>query len=98
MWQYSSSLMCFLNGRLLGDEKDLTSWAKNQWSFTFTRPLDFYMALAEDYYTKHLQKTGASQHKHSHLILNKGKNVLCAQTFYFLSVVGILEDITCNLI
>ncbi|XP_045917120.1 probable inactive peptidyl-prolyl cis-trans isomerase-like 6 isoform X3 [Micropterus dolomieu] len=58
VWQYSSSLMCFLNGLLLGNEKDLASWAKNQWSFTFARPQAFYMALTEDYYTKHLQKTG----------------------------------------
>ncbi|XP_049914773.1 probable inactive peptidyl-prolyl cis-trans isomerase-like 6 isoform X2 [Epinephelus moara] len=57
-WQYSSSLMCFLNGLLLGNEKDLASWAKNQWSFTFTRPQAFYMALTEDCYTKHLQNTG----------------------------------------
>ncbi|XP_029984619.1 putative inactive peptidyl-prolyl cis-trans isomerase-like 6 [Sphaeramia orbicularis] len=58
VWQYSSSLMCFLNGLLLGNEKDLASWAKKQWGFTFTRPQAFYMALAEDYYSKHLQKTG----------------------------------------
>lgn len=61
VWEYSSSLMCFLNGLLLGNEKDLTRWAKNQWGFTFTQPQDFYMVLTEDYYTKHLQKTGASQ-------------------------------------
>nr|XP_046228174.1 probable inactive peptidyl-prolyl cis-trans isomerase-like 6 isoform X2 [Scatophagus argus] len=58
VWQYSSSLMCFLNGLLLGNEKDLASWAKKQWSFTFNRPQAFYMALTEDYYTKHLQNTG----------------------------------------
>ncbi|XP_018528133.1 LOW QUALITY PROTEIN: probable inactive peptidyl-prolyl cis-trans isomerase-like 6 [Lates calcarifer] len=58
VWQYSSSLMCFLNGLLLGSEKDFASWAKNQWGFTFTRPQAFYMALTEDYYTKHLQKSG----------------------------------------
>ncbi|XP_070843891.1 probable inactive peptidyl-prolyl cis-trans isomerase-like 6 [Chaetodon trifascialis] len=58
VWQYSSSLMCFLNGLLLGNEMDLASWAKNQWSFTFTRPQAFYMALAQDCYTKHLQKSG----------------------------------------
>ncbi|XP_028997164.2 probable inactive peptidyl-prolyl cis-trans isomerase-like 6 [Betta splendens] len=58
VWQYSSNLMCFLNGHLLGNEKDLASWAKKQWSFTFTRPQAFYMALAEDFYTKHLQKIG----------------------------------------
>uniref|UniRef100_A0A3Q4N2E1 Peptidyl-prolyl cis-trans isomerase n=1 Tax=Neolamprologus brichardi TaxID=32507 RepID=A0A3Q4N2E1_NEOBR len=58
VWQYSSSLMCFLNGRLLGDEKDLASWAENQWGFTFARPQAFYTILAEEYYIEHLQKTG----------------------------------------
>ncbi|KAK2856184.1 hypothetical protein Q5P01_004919 [Channa striata] len=58
VWQYSSNLMCFLNGLLLGNEKDLASWAKNQWGFTFTRPQAFFRALTQDYYTKHLQKTG----------------------------------------
>uniref|UniRef100_A0A3Q1IM26 PPIase cyclophilin-type domain-containing protein n=1 Tax=Anabas testudineus TaxID=64144 RepID=A0A3Q1IM26_ANATE len=58
VWQYSSNLMCFLNNRLLGNEKDLASWAKEQWGFTFTRPQAFYMALTEDYYTKHLKKSG----------------------------------------
>ncbi|XP_041832557.1 probable inactive peptidyl-prolyl cis-trans isomerase-like 6 [Melanotaenia boesemani] len=58
VWQYSSSLMCFLNGLLLGNEMDLASWAKKEWNFTFTQPQAFYMALTEDYYTKHLQKTG----------------------------------------
>uniref|UniRef100_A0A3P8QLB5 PPIase cyclophilin-type domain-containing protein n=1 Tax=Astatotilapia calliptera TaxID=8154 RepID=A0A3P8QLB5_ASTCA len=58
VWQYSSSLMCFLNGRLLGDEKDLASWAKNTWGFTFTQPQALYTTLAEEYYIEHLQKTG----------------------------------------
>ncbi|XP_062415426.1 probable inactive peptidyl-prolyl cis-trans isomerase-like 6 isoform X1 [Pungitius pungitius] len=58
VWQYSSSLMCFADSVLLGNEKDLACWAKNQWSFSFTRPQAFYMALTEDYYTKHLRKTG----------------------------------------
>ncbi|XP_040920601.1 probable inactive peptidyl-prolyl cis-trans isomerase-like 6 [Toxotes jaculatrix] len=66
VWQYSSNLMCFLNGLLLGNEKDFASWAKNQWGFTFTRPQAFYMALTEDYYTKHLQKTGASHIHNTH--------------------------------
>lgn len=62
VWQYSSNLMCFLSGQLLGNEEDLASWAKNQWGFTFSRPQAFYIALAEDYYTKHLEKSEASQH------------------------------------
>nr|XP_040017345.1 probable inactive peptidyl-prolyl cis-trans isomerase-like 6 isoform X1 [Gasterosteus aculeatus aculeatus] len=58
VWQFSSSLMCFADSVLLGNEEDLACWAKNQWSFSLTRPQAFYMALTEDYYTKHLRKTG----------------------------------------
>ncbi|KAM8832668.1 putative inactive peptidyl-prolyl cis-trans isomerase-like 6 isoform 3-T3 [Spinachia spinachia] len=61
VWQYSSSLMCFADSVLLGNEEDLVCWAKNKWSFSFTRPQVFYMALTEDYYTKHLRKTGESE-------------------------------------
>ncbi|XP_028253516.1 putative inactive peptidyl-prolyl cis-trans isomerase-like 6 [Parambassis ranga] len=58
VWQYPSSLMCFLNSALLGNEEDLASWAENQWSFTLTQPHAFCTALTEDYYKKHLQETG----------------------------------------
>ncbi|XP_029903769.1 putative inactive peptidyl-prolyl cis-trans isomerase-like 6 [Myripristis murdjan] len=59
VWEFSSNLMCFLNGHLLGNERDLASWAKrNQWEFTFYRPQAFYLALAEDCYSKHLRNTG----------------------------------------
>lgn len=61
VWGYSSNLMCFLNGLLLGNEKDLCSWAKTKWDFSFSQPEDFYKALSQDYYSKHLQNTGASQ-------------------------------------
>ncbi|XP_003976705.1 probable inactive peptidyl-prolyl cis-trans isomerase-like 6 [Takifugu rubripes] len=58
VWQYSSSLMCFLNNLLLGDERDLIKWAKDQFSFTFDRPQSFYKAVTEDFYIKHLKETG----------------------------------------
>lgn len=53
--------MCFLNGLLLGDEKDLCSWAKTKWDFSFYQPEDFYIELSQDYYSKHLKNTQASQ-------------------------------------
>ncbi|XP_034143594.1 probable inactive peptidyl-prolyl cis-trans isomerase-like 6 isoform X2 [Esox lucius] len=58
VWQFSSNQMCFVNGCLLGNEKDLTSWAEKQWKFTFPRPQALYLALANDYYSKHLRSTG----------------------------------------
>ncbi|XP_035613608.1 probable inactive peptidyl-prolyl cis-trans isomerase-like 6 isoform X2 [Oncorhynchus keta] len=58
VWQFSSNLMCFVNGCLLGNEKDLTSWAEKQWEFTLIRPHALYLALADDNYSKHLHSTG----------------------------------------
>ncbi|XP_046877225.1 probable inactive peptidyl-prolyl cis-trans isomerase-like 6 [Hypomesus transpacificus] len=58
IWQYSSHLMCFVNNGLLGDEKDLAGWAVKEWDFTFIRPHALYLALAEDFYSKHLRGTG----------------------------------------
>lgn len=53
--------MCFLNNLLLGDEKALIKWAKDQFGFTFVRPQSFYKAVTEDSYIKHLKETGASR-------------------------------------
>ncbi|KAI4890936.1 hypothetical protein NFI96_033192 [Prochilodus magdalenae] len=58
VWQYSASLMCFVNGHLLGDEKELSRWAQQQWGFTFYRPQALYAAITEEYYRQHLRSTG----------------------------------------
>ncbi|XP_056150131.1 probable inactive peptidyl-prolyl cis-trans isomerase-like 6 [Lampris incognitus] len=58
VWDYSSNLMCFLDGHLLGNEKELADWAEKHWKFTFTSPDALYLALTKDCYSKHLQKTG----------------------------------------
>ncbi|XP_072307696.1 probable inactive peptidyl-prolyl cis-trans isomerase-like 6 [Eucyclogobius newberryi] len=55
VWQYSSSVMCFVNGKL---EEDLVRWSKDMWGFTIAQPPAFYEALAEDCYHKYLQNTG----------------------------------------
>lgn len=62
VWEYPSNVICFLNGVFLGNEKQLASWAENQWNFTLTHPEDFYTAITEEYYAKHLQKTGVGWH------------------------------------
>ncbi|KAF5894674.1 peptidyl-prolyl cis-trans isomerase-like 6, partial [Clarias magur] len=58
MWQYAGNVVCLLNGSVLGDEKQLSIWAENQWTFSFFRPQALYTALAQECYTKHLQSTG----------------------------------------
>uniref|UniRef100_A0A4W4FSU3 Peptidyl-prolyl cis-trans isomerase n=2 Tax=Electrophorus electricus TaxID=8005 RepID=A0A4W4FSU3_ELEEL len=58
MWHYSGELVCFVNGRLLGDEKALSAWAEAQWRFGLSRPQSLYAALAEEHYAQHLRSTG----------------------------------------
>ncbi|KAM9443518.1 putative inactive peptidyl-prolyl cis-trans isomerase-like 6 isoform 2-T2 [Clarias gariepinus] len=58
MWEYAGNVVCLLNGSVLGDEKQLSLWAENQWTFSYFRPQALYAALAQECLTKHLQSTG----------------------------------------
>ncbi|NWS44188.1 PPIL6 protein, partial [Probosciger aterrimus] len=60
VWGYTSSVMCFLSGRLLGDEKDLLKWSYREWGYRDHRPETLYQAIAEDFYSKYLKSTQAS--------------------------------------
>lgn len=52
--------MVCINGRLIGDEKELARWAHEVWEFTLHRPHALNLALAEDYYSNYLRDTEAS--------------------------------------
>ncbi|XP_049613067.1 probable inactive peptidyl-prolyl cis-trans isomerase-like 6 [Syngnathus scovelli] len=54
MWQYSSGVMCFLDGQFIGDDEALVAWAKDQWAFTCDRPEP---SCVDEYYLKHLSAT-----------------------------------------
>ncbi|KAG9282617.1 peptidyl-prolyl cis-trans isomerase-like 6 isoform X1 [Astyanax mexicanus] len=58
MLQYRGSVVCFVNGQFIGDEKDLSRWAEKQWLFTFYRPPALYAAITDEYYQQHLLNTG----------------------------------------
>lgn len=59
--------MVCINGRLIGDEKELARWAHEVWEFTLHRPHALNLALAEDYYSNYLRDTEASNtHTHTH--------------------------------
>ncbi|NXL85402.1 PPIL6 protein, partial [Alectura lathami] len=60
VWAYTSRVMCFVNGGLLGDEKELLRWAHHQWDYRDFKPEALYQAIAEDFYTKHLKGSQAS--------------------------------------
>ncbi|NXI45918.1 PPIL6 protein, partial [Galbula dea] len=60
VWAYASSVMCFLDGQLLGDEKQLLKWSYDEWSYCDFKPEALYQAIAEDFYAKHLRNSQAS--------------------------------------
>ncbi|KAK6489962.1 putative inactive peptidyl-prolyl cis-trans isomerase-like 6 [Huso huso] len=72
-WEYSSSLMCFVNGQLIGNEKDLKVWAEEHWDFIFFRPPALYLALAEDFYSSHL---GNTKHTFVYMDISIGENAI----------------------
>ncbi|KAM6323457.1 putative inactive peptidyl-prolyl cis-trans isomerase-like 6 [Aegotheles albertisi] len=59
VWAYASSVMCFIDGQLLGDEKELLKWSHREWNYRDFKPEALYRAIAEEFYTKYLKK---SQH------------------------------------
>ncbi|XP_009705644.1 PREDICTED: peptidyl-prolyl cis-trans isomerase-like 6 [Cariama cristata] len=59
VWAYASSVMCFVDGQLLGDEKELLKWSHHEWDYRDFKPKALYQAIAEDFYTKYLKN---SQH------------------------------------
>ncbi|XP_054678367.1 probable inactive peptidyl-prolyl cis-trans isomerase-like 6 isoform X2 [Grus americana] len=59
VWAYAASVMCFVDGRLLGDQEELLKWARHEWDYRDFKPEALYQAIAEDFYSKHLKN---SQH------------------------------------
>ncbi|NWS60446.1 PPIL6 protein, partial [Chunga burmeisteri] len=60
VWAYASSVMCFVDGQLLGDEKELLKWSHHEWDYRDFKPEALYQAIAEDFYTKYLKNSQAS--------------------------------------
>ncbi|XP_077409087.1 putative inactive peptidyl-prolyl cis-trans isomerase-like 6 isoform X1 [Vanacampus margaritifer] len=54
VWQFSSGVMCFVDGQFIGDDVALAAWAKDQWAFTCDEPQD---SCVDEYYLKHLRAT-----------------------------------------
>ncbi|XP_029451154.1 probable inactive peptidyl-prolyl cis-trans isomerase-like 6 isoform X2 [Rhinatrema bivittatum] len=57
IWEYPSSVMCFINDQLLGDERIFLKWAYQNWAYTDFRPLPLYRALAEDFCIKYMKSS-----------------------------------------
>ena len=60
VWAYASSVMCFIDGQLLGDEKELLKWSHREWDYRDSKPEALYQAITEDFYSKYLKNSQAS--------------------------------------
>ncbi|KFR10435.1 Peptidyl-prolyl cis-trans isomerase-like 6 [Opisthocomus hoazin] len=60
VWAYASSVMCFIDGQLLGDEKELLKWSHREWDYRDFKPEALYQAITEDFYSKYLKNSQAS--------------------------------------
>nr|XP_014429179.1 peptidyl-prolyl cis-trans isomerase-like 6 isoform X3 [Pelodiscus sinensis] len=56
-WEYPSNVMCFIDGQLLGSEKELLKWAYDKWNYQDFKPVALYQAITEDFCTKHMQNS-----------------------------------------
>ncbi|XP_055490943.1 probable inactive peptidyl-prolyl cis-trans isomerase-like 6 isoform X1 [Leucoraja erinacea] len=57
VWGFTSCVMCFLDGQLLGDEKDFLQWARVEFAYTDYRPQSLYRAITDDFHSKYLKNT-----------------------------------------
>ncbi|XP_063523141.1 probable inactive peptidyl-prolyl cis-trans isomerase-like 6 isoform X13 [Pongo pygmaeus] len=56
-WEYSSSVISFINGQFLGDALDLQKWAHEVWDIVDIKPSALCDALTEDFSAKFLRDT-----------------------------------------
>ncbi|XP_030785151.1 probable inactive peptidyl-prolyl cis-trans isomerase-like 6 isoform X2 [Rhinopithecus roxellana] len=56
-WEYSSSVMSFVDGQFLGDALDLQKWAREVWDIVDIKPSALYDALTENFSMKFLRDT-----------------------------------------
>ncbi|XP_007484488.1 probable inactive peptidyl-prolyl cis-trans isomerase-like 6 isoform X2 [Monodelphis domestica] len=56
-WQYPSTVMCFINDQLLGNEGCLQKWAYKKWGYKDFKPLALYQALTSDYVSNYVKNS-----------------------------------------
>ncbi|NWU91733.1 PPIL6 protein, partial [Upupa epops] len=66
VWAYTSPVMCFVDGQLLGGEEELLEWSDREWECCNVKPKALYQAMADDFYTEYLK---ASQASNSHVFV-----------------------------
>ncbi|XP_072499133.1 probable inactive peptidyl-prolyl cis-trans isomerase-like 6 isoform X3 [Notamacropus eugenii] len=56
-WRYPSTVMCFVNDQLLGNEGCLQKWAYKKWGYKDFKPIPLYEALTSDYVAEYLKNS-----------------------------------------
>ncbi|CAK8671560.1 putative inactive peptidyl-prolyl cis-trans isomerase-like 6 [Clavelina lepadiformis] len=60
MWSFSEPVICFVNGNLIGNHKELLQWAQDEHGYEDFRPAPLYSAIAEEAYKEYFTE---SKHK-----------------------------------
>nr|XP_006006712.2 PREDICTED: peptidyl-prolyl cis-trans isomerase-like 6 [Latimeria chalumnae] len=60
MWVFDSSVICYVDNQLLGNETALLKWAREKHDYINFRPVALYEAMCADFYVKYLLDTKAS--------------------------------------
>ncbi|NWW70182.1 PPIL6 protein, partial [Climacteris rufus] len=68
VWAYASWVMCFIEGRLLGDEKELFRWPYHEGDYGHFKPEALCQAIAEDFYSKYLKNQTSRNFTHVFLL------------------------------
>ena len=50
LWAFDDPVVCFIDGTLLGNHKDLLQWATDEYSYEDFRPPALYAAVASEAY------------------------------------------------
>ncbi|KAM9005063.1 probable inactive peptidyl-prolyl cis-trans isomerase-like 6 isoform X1 [Sarcophilus harrisii] len=56
-WRYPSTVMCFINDQLMGNEGCLQKWAHKRWGLKDFKPIALYQALTSDYVADYLRNS-----------------------------------------
>ncbi|XP_043859505.1 probable inactive peptidyl-prolyl cis-trans isomerase-like 6 isoform X4 [Dromiciops gliroides] len=56
-WRYPSTVMCFINDQLLGNEGCLQKWAYKKWGLKDFKPIPLYEALTSDYVADYVKNS-----------------------------------------
>ena len=60
MWKFAEKAIIFVNGDVIGGQKEFINWAKDRYNFQDFRPLSLYAIIAMEDYKQHMNYQNVS--------------------------------------